>query len=122
MPVAQPLKESDINALPDPELNPLLNPILAAHMGRWAEVYFTTPPERRGQAISELLQQLKSIPAPEAGAVAAIKTENKAEKVETEDAEIEIKKEQIPRAPGPSEAEASAATCGSCAYENSPGQ
>jgi len=120
--VAQPLKESDINALPDPELNPLLNPILAAHMGRWAEVYFTTPPERRGQAISELLQQLKSIPAPEAGAVAAIKTENKAEKVETEDAEIEIKKEQIPRAPGPSEAEASAATCGSCAYENSPGQ
>ena len=54
--------------LPDPELNPLLNPLLAAHMGRWAEVYFTSPPERRGQAVAELLRELEktagSEPAP----------------------------------------------------------
>jgi hypothetical protein len=50
----------DAERLPDPELNPLLNPLLAAHMGRWAEVYFTSPPERRGQAVSDLLRQLRS--------------------------------------------------------------
>ncbi len=45
--------------LPDPELNPLLNPLLAAHMGRWAEVYFTSPPEKRAEAVSGLLRELE---------------------------------------------------------------
>jgi hypothetical protein len=57
--------ESDKNTLPDPELNPLLNPLLAAHMGRWAEVYFTNPPEKRGQAVAELIRELQSAPPPE---------------------------------------------------------
>ena len=35
------------STLPPPELNPLLNPVLADHMGRWAQVYFTSPPEKR---------------------------------------------------------------------------
>jgi hypothetical protein len=59
MPVPHPRDESDAN-LPDPELDPLLNPLLAAHMGRWAEVYFANPPEKRGQAISDLLRELNS--------------------------------------------------------------
>jgi len=63
--VPNPTEESDQNALPDPELNPLLNPLLAAHMGRWAEVYFTTPPERRGQAIADLLKELESTSPPQ---------------------------------------------------------
>lgn len=63
-----PTDEFDKNTLPDPELNPLLNPLLAAHMGRWAEVYFTNPPERRGQAVAELLRELQSAPPPEADA------------------------------------------------------
>ncbi len=58
--VAQPTDETDATKLPDPELNPLLNPLLAAHMGRWAEVYFTNPPEKRSQAISELLRELRN--------------------------------------------------------------
>ena len=41
-----------------PELNPLLNPLLGAHMDRWAEAYFTNPPEKRDQAVIELLRQL----------------------------------------------------------------
>ncbi len=41
------------------ELNPLLNPLLAENMGRWAEVYFTNPPERRDEAVLELLQELE---------------------------------------------------------------
>ena len=61
-----PTDESDKNTLPDPELNPLLNPLLAAHMGRWAEVYFTNPPEKRGQAVADLLRELQNALPPEA--------------------------------------------------------
>ena len=46
--------------LPEPELNPLLNPLLGQHMGRWAEVYFTSPPEKREQAVTELLHELQA--------------------------------------------------------------
>jgi len=56
--------ESDTRTLPDPELNPLLNPVLAANMGRWAEVYFTSPPEKRGEAISQLVRELERDPQP----------------------------------------------------------
>lgn len=45
--------------LPSPELNPLTNPVLGRNMGRWAEVYFTSPPERREQAVQELLRELE---------------------------------------------------------------
>jgi len=48
------------STLPRPELNPLLNPLLGANMGRWAEVYFTSPPDRREEAVLELLRQLES--------------------------------------------------------------
>ncbi len=46
--------------LPRPELNPLLNPLLADNMGRWAEVYFTNPPEKREEAVIELLRELST--------------------------------------------------------------
>jgi hypothetical protein len=41
-----------------PELNPLLNPVLGDHMGQWAEVYFTSPPEKREEAVLQLLREL----------------------------------------------------------------
>jgi len=47
-------------SLPLAELNPLMNPLLAENMGRWAEVYFTSPPERREQAVSELIRELEA--------------------------------------------------------------
>src|ERR1700689_5489571 len=72
MPVPHPPDKPDVNTLPDPELNPLLKPLLAAHMGRWAEVYFTTPPEQRGHAISELLRELESMPSADSAPVQAI--------------------------------------------------
>lgn len=54
------------STLPPPELNPLLNPLLAQNMGRWAEVYFTSPPEKREQAVLDLLRELQGDnPAPE---------------------------------------------------------
>ena len=48
------------DTLPRPELNPLLNSLLAENMGRWAEVYFTSPPEKREEAVLELLHKLEA--------------------------------------------------------------
>lgn len=47
------------STLPPPELNPLLNPLLGENMGRWAQAYFTSPPEKRDQAVQELLHELE---------------------------------------------------------------
>lgn len=53
-------RSSGSKTLPSAELNPLLNPLLGDNMGRWAEVYFTSPPERREQAVLELLRELET--------------------------------------------------------------
>jgi len=37
----------------------MINPLLAQNMGRWAEVYFTHPPEERDQAVQNLVRQLE---------------------------------------------------------------
>ncbi len=101
--------ESDSNTLPDPALNPLLNPILAAHMGRWAEVYFTNPPEKRGEAVAELIRELEnnSPPAPASDQVVndqAINDERVSEKIETTE---------------PSDAVEPLRTCSVCGHKNS---
>jgi len=106
--VPHPPDESDANTLPDPELNPLLNPLLAAHMGRWAEVYFTNPPEKRGQAISALLRELESISPPESASVPVIRDKSARRKTETADAPHSL----------PAAMEA-ALSCGGCGYDNS---
>jgi hypothetical protein len=49
-------------SLPRPELNPLTNPVLGRNLGRWAQVYFTAPPEQREQAVSQLLRELEAEP------------------------------------------------------------
>jgi hypothetical protein len=51
---------SGSRTIPLAQLNPLFNPLLGDNMGRWAEVYFTNPPERREQAVLELLQELEA--------------------------------------------------------------
>jgi hypothetical protein len=56
----QPDHSDGPNTLPAAELNPLLNPVLGQNMGRWAEVYFTSPPEKREQAVLELLRELRA--------------------------------------------------------------
>jgi hypothetical protein len=54
------------STLPPEELNPLINPLLAQNMGRWAEVYFTNLPENRDQAVMDLLDELRAqAPPPE---------------------------------------------------------
>jgi hypothetical protein len=58
-------KTPPITELPNPELNPLLNPTLGRNLGRWAEVYFTSPPDKREEAVVELLRELKASPPSE---------------------------------------------------------
>lgn len=41
------------------ELNPLTNPVLEQNLSRWAKVYFSTPPARRDQAVSDLLDEIR---------------------------------------------------------------
>ena len=80
----------DAETLPDPELNPLLNPLLAAHMGRWAEVYFTNPPEKRGQAVSDLLRELKKDSHPESASLQVINEQNGEKETPTPDAQLPL--------------------------------
>ncbi len=56
-------KTPEQTELPNPELNPLLNPTLGRHLGRWAQVYFTSPPEKREEAVEELLRELQGQPS-----------------------------------------------------------
>src|ERR1700734_3441890 len=98
----------DVNTLPDPDLNPLINPLLAANMGRWAEVYFTTPPERRGEAVSELLRELRDSSRLQLASFQGIddNRNESGEKTVTEAADLS-------RA-----AAESFRVCGACAHEN----
>ena len=47
------------DSLPKSDLNPLINPVLGRNLGRWAQIYFTSPPEKREEAIGELLRELE---------------------------------------------------------------
>ncbi|MGH9543928.1 MAG: hypothetical protein ACRD23_01805 [Terriglobales bacterium] len=53
------------------ELNPLTNPVLEQNLGRWAKVYFSNPPAKRVQAVSDLLEEIKR----ESGADPAAKSD-----------------------------------------------
>jgi len=53
-------ERAPVSELPKPELNPMINPMLGRNLGRWAHVYFTTPPDKREEALTELLRELES--------------------------------------------------------------
>ncbi len=110
--MAQDTDESKASILPDPELNPLLNPLLAANMGRWAEVYFTSPPEKRAQAIADLLRELEGNSTPQNASTQASIDEGVRQGVE-EQAEAFTVPDSI------AAAEPLPLTCASCGYKNS---
>jgi hypothetical protein len=74
-------------------------------MGRWAEVYFTNPPEKRDQAVAELLRELENLSPPEAAAVQLPGGEREKDSAGW-----------AQRPPSPLE---SGCTCTECAYSNS---
>jgi len=107
--VARPTDESKTSILPESDLNPLQNPLLGAHMGRWAEVYFTNPPEKRGQAVSELLRELENTSLSEPASIRVSSDDRR---------QMETKARE---APEPSFAEPVCA-CNACAHDNPVGQ
>jgi hypothetical protein len=109
--VPDPRDKSDSSPSPDPELNPLVNPLLAAHMGRWAEVYFTNPPEKRDQAVSDLLRELEHASPPESVPVHSFPDPSAGKKTSTADSPN--------LSPPPLEPDR---PCAACAYYNSPEQ
>jgi hypothetical protein len=107
--VPHPREKSDSNT-PDPELDPLLNPLLAAHMGRWAEVYFANPPEKRGQAISALLGELGNVSRSKSAPMQGVNDQDQNRSADTAEAPSFF----------PTAGE-SVLTCTACAYDNSTG-
>jgi hypothetical protein len=76
----QPARKDDPSLddiLPDPRLNPMINPRLGKNLGRWAKVYYTTPPEKRDQAVLELVRELEggAVPVPETEPSAPVEPE-----------------------------------------------
>lgn len=47
-------------ALPNSRLNPLLNPLLAKHLGRWAHIYYTASVDKREAAVESLVCELEA--------------------------------------------------------------
>jgi hypothetical protein len=98
----QPIHTDEPGKTPIPELNPMLNPLLAQNMGRWAEVYFTHPPDEREQAVKELVHQLEQ------------ESKERETQISNSPAFSEVKsKDEIRRSP----AEPTIA-CGGCGHEN----
>jgi hypothetical protein len=52
------LPQNQASSLQDPRLSPLHNRLLAENLGRWAHIYYTTPPEERERALTALLNEL----------------------------------------------------------------
>jgi hypothetical protein len=99
-------QKSNRKAASDDELNPLVNPLLAANMGRWAEVYFTTLPENRAQAIHELLRELAN-PSPSQPV-----SRQDADREKADDNEETISASET----------SEGLTCSACAHKNRAGQ
>jgi hypothetical protein len=55
----------------------MINPRLGKNLGRWAKVYYTTPPEKRDQAVLELVRELEggAVPIPETEPSAPVEPE-----------------------------------------------
>lgn len=116
MPGPHPTDES-ANSLPDPELNPLLNPVLAAHMGRWAEVYFTAPPEKREEAVWELLRDLRNDSPAESPSIPSGASGHGIEAAKNEEISETPALEEAPQTSSITATEP-ALICGVCAYQN----
>lgn len=52
-----------VNDAPDPEINPIQDPLLSKNLGRWAQVYFSAPPAERDAAVRLLLRELQAAAA-----------------------------------------------------------
>lgn len=54
------LRTPESPALPNARLNPLLNPLLAKQLGRWAHIYYTASVDKREAAVEKLVSELEA--------------------------------------------------------------
>lgn len=101
-------------------MNPLQNPLLTANMGRWAEVYFTTPPEQRAEAIAELIRQLERESGTPAKVEAPAAMDASAGAIEQEVLQSTLPKDSS--SPAEISAGESSLLCVGCGHENPPDQ
>ncbi len=88
-------------------------------MGRWAEVYFTAPPEKREEAVAALLRELESgSPPREPVSVQLITDENAGEEIEEADGKNETQEAAF----SPPSAAEPVGTCRVCNHNNALGQ
>lgn len=108
--------------LPNPDLNPMVNPTLGRNLGRWAQVYFENAPENRDKAVGDLLRELE-----DEGGVAQRKGP-KSERVarlaeqppEPEHVELaEAQRQIVERDETPTASARDVIACPRCKYENS---
>lgn len=112
-------ENSEKSTLQNPELNPLLNPLLASNLGRWAEVYFTSPPELRAHAVAGLLRELE-----QQAATGSAKVEMKAPALRRATASLQKADYPLPE-PSPTRDDAPRwehTACAKCGQENPRGQ
>jgi TPR repeat protein len=103
--------------LPNPELNPLLNPTLGQNLGRWAQVYFTNPPEKRDAAVLELLRELEG----NGSAAAQVESSQmRSDQDGFEQMRLAHLKAESAYAPVPAELTEPAVVCTSCRQTNPP--
>ncbi len=89
-------------------------------MGRWAEVYFTTPPEQRAEAIAELIRQLERESGTPAKVEAPAAMDAGAEANEQEVLQSTLPKDSS--SPAEISAGESSPLCAGCGHENPPDQ
>ena len=75
-------RSSTSPALPNARLNPLLNPLLAKQLGRWAHIYYTASVDKREAAIEKLVCELEAEESRLAGPVPASARETFAQDVD----------------------------------------
>lgn len=117
--------ESSTPGLPRPDLNPLVNPLLGKNMGRWAQVYFTSPPDQRERAVEKLVQELQresggKKPAPlEAPRISERPLPRPGGRAETEFPEVPIpaSSEDAPE-PSPIHSDDDLVVCSGCLHKN----
>jgi hypothetical protein len=111
--------------LPNPDLNPMVNPTLGRNLGRWAQVYFENAPENRDKAVGDLLRELEDEggvaqrKGPKSERVARLAEQPpEPEHVELTDAQPQlIERGETPAAPA-----RDVIACPRCKYENSSAQ
>jgi hypothetical protein len=114
--LANPTDRSD---LPAAELNPLMNPLLAKNMGRWAEVYFNAVPEKREEAVQQLVRELE---AEESGANSDATRESDRNRLGRENSFLDAAAQQPHIQPERHVESGALLVCPACGHENAIGQ